>query len=150
MYGRSVKSQVGHPLRWAETRNLRGRGQERRHPRTCGIKPAYMLFAFSRAAAAIYHKPGFKWQRLTLPQSWQAESKSKVSRGLVPSGGSEEESISVPPSQFWVAAPSPWRSLTCSYSPLISALNVTSPCTWLWLHMAFSLPVSHKDTLHWI
>lgn len=49
---------------------------------------------FSRAAVAIYHKPGgLKQQKCMLSQFWRLKSEIRVLAGLVSSGASEGKSI---------------------------------------------------------
>lgn len=53
-----------------------------------------VVYYFSRAAVAIYHKPGgLKQQKCMLSQFWRLKSEIRVLAGLVSSGASEGKSI---------------------------------------------------------
>ena len=69
----------------------------------------------------------------------------KVSEGLVPSRGSEGESILCLALSFWLAAGSPWCSLACRHITPVSASVITlpylcmSPPLLLYRHLSLDL-----------
>lgn len=76
-----------------------------------------------------YHRHGsLTQQKCLLSQSWRPEVRIKVSPGLVPSGGSEGESVPRPSPRCW------WLSAILAFPVL--KMHPSRIC--LHLHMAFS------------